>query len=1025
MKKLSRPVIAVLVTLMTAILACLAFAVWMISAPEESAAPSRDFVVSFDLGEDYSKEDEDSTYHARAYSSSSTEGTRELTFGEGDNAIPDPTWADTTKTFGGWKTSPEDSNVYGSEALKATVTGALQTYTVASDVTFTAQWTSTATEKTYTITFNAENTDEAWTAQSWSGAEGATITLPTTQPVRTGYEFKGWILGTSDDAPLKEDTKLTATLIAKYFTGGETTVTLTAKWTAINYTIEFVDGGDHSVQTAAPTLSGTQTNVHIGDPITGLTMHTLEGYDFVEWQYTGGTITAAQEGTYKLDEALIGSAENVEGTMTITLTAQWKIKTFTVTFNKNNGTASTTEEIAWHSQVSFSGHEITGDYNDTRYIGWKLSTDTETKPTLYTALGTGNLPTNYTDTYAATTQSVYTVEGEVTFEAQWAQLYIVNLDKNGSSTSIADNVATQQGFYGQTVSEIPASLNKSVNGKTRTFIGWYHGETTKGDWTFGEYTDTDYAYTLTARWTMTVTIYFRNTFGWTIGSVSLLHKSGSSYVSYKTFTSDSAHTDTTWTAYKAMNVREDYYDDRELTVKFNSITKSGTSVKLSSSFTNNTTLTSEDDMRFIPCYNNATGKTGYYIDAYDSLSKVTVFKVHFYDELGWDTSTHDIYAYTFFVDSGKREHELFGPFEDKAMSLSLVGNWYTATIVAPTSAEDLAHPDSASGLTISFHDGVKNETTAPNPSQTQNIRIISDELWVAPVHQVISETMDASTSSKHNVQKVNTFTTEPTVVTTHFLLGSRLVDSNTSTNKDLFWHWNNVYAYAFYTTTEENSGTPLGPFVSTEIKSGSTPVMAKSEGDRWYSITFVAPTEELGKSVGVIFYNGRGDIALSQTENCMVSKAEEYFIPSGSQTTDWTPKIAVYSTTYTSASDANKVANASYVNVMVHFKNTSKWGTLYVYAYYGGSQTKLFGEWPGKTLWGSGAGDTWFTVTLSFPATSKSRYIIINNGDGNPQTKNISLSTSYSEFWISTTNTSTSTSDASSSRPTDYTQYWH
>ncbi len=852
MRKLSRPVIAVLVTLMTAILGCLAFAVWMISAPEESAAPSRDFVVSFDLGEDYSKEDEDSTYHARAYSS--TEETNVLNFGEGDNAIPDPTWADTTKTFGGWKTSPEDSNVYGSETLKTTVTGAKQTYTVASDVTFTAQWTSTTTETTYTVKFDAPDADG--TIPEGGTVNEATYSIPEMEPTRTGYTFEGWYVEDtySEDVTLYKydsahatydlngdttfhahwkvitytvqftDTKFShsstgtvslenavvsfpslgeqtgytfdgwtyagSTDAVKSFTldaayikaqslGKDSTITFTAKWTAIEYTIKFVDGGDHSVQTAAPTLSDTQTNVHIGDSITGLTTHTLEGYDFVEWQYTGGTITAAQEGTYTLDEALIGSAENVEGTMTITLTAQWKIKTFTVTFDKNNGTASTTEEIAWHSQVSFSGHEITGDYNDTRYIGWKLSTDTETKPTLYTALGTGDLPTNYTDTYAATTQSVYTVEGEVTFEAQWAQLYTVNLDKNGSSTSIADNVAMQQGFYGQTVPEIPASLNKSVNGKTRTFIGWYHGETTKDDWTFGEYTDTDYAYTLTARWTMTVTLYFHNTFNWSISNVSLYHNGSS----YKVDTTGTTPSGSLWTSYSFTDVREDYYEEG-LTVKFNTTSSSS----FSSTFTNNIALTSEDDMRFIPCYNPAKTGGGYYIDAYDSLSKITEFKVHFYDVLGWDSSTTNIYAYAFFVDGKAREHELLGPFDDKKVETTKDGttgtdaHWYTVTFVAPTYAENLSDPNTTDALTVIFHNSKPTpvgENTKVN--QTVDIKITSSDVWVMPT---IVHDADGN-------DEVEIYTSQTTAMTNEpygwYMIGKKSTSSSSTLYNTVSW----------------------------------------------------------------------------------------------------------------------------------------------------------------------------------------------------------------------------------------------
>lgn len=161
----------------------------------------------------------------------------------------------------------------------------------AQDMTLKAKWTINQ----YTITFNTNGgSDVASVTQDY----GSAITKPA-DPTRTGYTFVGW------------DKEIPATMPAD-------NVTVTAQWRANQYTISFdTDGG---TEIAAVTKD-------YGTALTTPAVPTKTGYTFAGWDQTFPATMPAQD---------------------MTLKALWTINQYTITFNANGGTelAAITQDYA-------------------------------------------------------------------------------------------------------------------------------------------------------------------------------------------------------------------------------------------------------------------------------------------------------------------------------------------------------------------------------------------------------------------------------------------------------------------------------------------------------------------------------------------------------------------------------------------------------------------------------------------------------------------------------------------------------
>ena len=145
----------------------------------------------------------------------------------------------------------------------------------AENVTIKAQWTINQ----YTITFDTDGgSDVAAITQDYNTA----VTAPAA-PTKTGYTFAGW------------DTEIPATIPAE-------NVTITAQWTINQYTITFdTDGG-----TAIEAITQDYNTA-----VTAPTAPTKTGYTFAGWDKTIPTTIPSEN---------------------VTITAQWTINQYTITF---------------------------------------------------------------------------------------------------------------------------------------------------------------------------------------------------------------------------------------------------------------------------------------------------------------------------------------------------------------------------------------------------------------------------------------------------------------------------------------------------------------------------------------------------------------------------------------------------------------------------------------------------------------------------------------------------------------------
>ena len=214
-------------------------------------------------------------------------------------------------TFQGWYLNNEEYN------FNTEVTGS---------ITLTAQWQL----KTYTITFNS-NQGSAIDSQTVN--HGGKVSMPTPDPIREGYTFQGWHLnGNSYD------------FINTVVTGN---LTLVASWKLNTYTVTF--NPDNST---AETTATVNYNTKVSRP----TNPVREGYTFQGW-FINNT-------EYDFETPV---------TTNITLKAVWTIKTYTITFNCQDGSAVTTQIVNYGEKVLLPTTPVRDGYT---FLGWYFN-DTE------------------------------------------------------------------------------------------------------------------------------------------------------------------------------------------------------------------------------------------------------------------------------------------------------------------------------------------------------------------------------------------------------------------------------------------------------------------------------------------------------------------------------------------------------------------------------------------------------------------------------------------------------------------------
>ncbi len=332
-----------------------------------------------------------------------TPSTVTVTYGEDCPTMPVLQWAG--HIFYGWYDAQTGGKQYvndkGNSAVK---------YDKTNDCTLYAQWQEAPL---CTVTFDPNGGTLTGAATS-SEQQNAPITQPTA-PTRTGYAFTGWYQDADCTQPWDFDDWVTGDM------------TLYAGWRANSYTITFDTAGGSAIDPITQDY-GTTINAP-ADP-------TKTGYTFTGWDKTIPATMPAGD---------------------MTVTAQWSINQYTITFDTAGGSAIDPITQDYGTTINAPADPTKTGYT---FIGW----EPELPPTM---------PAH-----------------NMALTAQWRiNSYTVTLDPNGGRVSPDALSVTYLTPYG--------SLPTPVRSDYR-FDGWYLGDDKIEPQTVMSQAA---PHTLTARWT--------------------------------------------------------------------------------------------------------------------------------------------------------------------------------------------------------------------------------------------------------------------------------------------------------------------------------------------------------------------------------------------------------------------------------------------------------------------------------------------------------------------------------------------
>ncbi len=348
-------------------------------------------------------------------------------------------------TFKGWGT-------YASDTSSNYEPGG--NYTGNANRTLYAIWESDAPQ-TYTVKYNANGGSGAPSNQAKT--HGATLTLSSTKPTRSGYTFKGWA------------TSSTATS-ATYQAGGSYTsnanVTLYAVWSQnpVTYTVSYnANGGSGAPSSQTKTQNVTLT--------LSSTKPTRSGYTFKGWS----TSSYASSPTYYAGGSYTANAS-------ATLYAVWSANsvpsptTYTISYNANGGSGAPSSQTKTQG-VTLTLSSVTPTRSGYTFLGWSTSS-TATSPSYYAG-------GSYTTNVSTTLYAVWSKNAATT--------YTVSYNANGGSGAPSSQTKTQG-----------VTLTLSSTKPTRSgysFLGWSTSSTATSPsyYAGGSYT-TNASATLYAVW---------------------------------------------------------------------------------------------------------------------------------------------------------------------------------------------------------------------------------------------------------------------------------------------------------------------------------------------------------------------------------------------------------------------------------------------------------------------------------------------------------------------------------------------
>ncbi|MDG0889488.1 InlB B-repeat-containing protein [Paracholeplasma manati] len=264
--------------------------------------------------------------------------------------------------------------------------------------------------------------------------------ISNTAPIQTGYSFEGWYT----DVALTQAYNVSTPVVQS--------LQLYAKWIINEYTITFNSDGGSSV---SPITQNYNTAVVApADP-------TREGYSFTGWSQAVPANMPANN---------------------LTLTAQWSINQYTITFDSNEGSAisAITQDF---------GTSVSAPLNPTRegylFLGWFTDDNT------------------FLNAYTFSTMPAESITVYAKWEEQVGTYFTVTFDSNGGSA-----IAPQQVLSGDYATEPTAPTRTGY-----TFVNWQ--DITNTEWDFANDPVIE-AMTLYASWALnTYTLTFDNLLGTT------------------------------------------------------------------------------------------------------------------------------------------------------------------------------------------------------------------------------------------------------------------------------------------------------------------------------------------------------------------------------------------------------------------------------------------------------------------------------------------------------------------------------
>ncbi len=309
-----------------------------------------------------------------------------------------PSATRTGYTFNGWK----PSGTVGSWSSSSTYSSGTSLSGKYGSVTLVAQWSATS----YTISYNANG----GSVSSSSATYYITTSLTLLTPTRTGYTFNGWKPSSSSGSWSSG-----TTYSVSRGTGNYGNVTLVAQWTIKSFYVTVIKGNYGVSDITKPATSwnyndgrdGKRVLVNYGASQT-ISVSIDAGYSFSHWE--GDSSSTSSSITFTVNQE-----------KDYTFVAYAKANTYTLTYNANGGTASTSSK--------------TVTYNSTYGT---LATATRSN---YTFAGWWTAPSGGTRVYDTTT---YSTVGDTTLYAHWTPVPITNkvylrmISKNGNSVSVSN-----------------------------------------------------------------------------------------------------------------------------------------------------------------------------------------------------------------------------------------------------------------------------------------------------------------------------------------------------------------------------------------------------------------------------------------------------------------------------------------------------------------------------------------------------------------------------------------------------------